>query len=176
MSTMQQQHENKSSPVPQSCLLTSCNRCFATPSSLAFLVPRPYFAVRSLTSKSCLPSLSVDTVGVNRFLPPPRSQLGVGRTPSPTPRAPSAVRTPSYKAQLGRQCIELKRTSCSIRFRVPLNLIGDFRNGTSVGVFWFCAKKSGAEEKSLTDGVDGMAGVEGGRRERKGFQSVPRPY
>ena len=38
------------------------------------------------------------------------------------------------------------------------------------------AKKSGAEEKSLTDGADGMAGVEEAEEEGKGFQSVPPPY
>ena len=40
------------------------------------------------------------------------------------------------------------------------------------------AKKSGAEEKSLTDGADGMAGVEEAEAEEegKGFQSVPPPY
>ena len=132
-----------SQPRTYHCFIHKIPKIVSSILEIRVLRPSPFWSLlllsgvrilqrlRSLTSKSRLRLLflspSMDTVGVNRFLPPVRSQLGVGPLPHPrgltsvrpSPKQAAKPRAAGRQEARGKQCIGLKRTSCSIRLRVP---------------------------------------------------------
>ena len=155
------------------------------PSSPFWSHLRPYFAVTAVIDFEIPPpplslSLSLCLYGYCRSKQIFTSSFPArSRTPSPPlgPTAKPRERGRQASKRQRKHCIGLKRTSCSIRFRVPWKVRrSPCTSRPLLGVALLGAKKSAAEEKSLTARWLAWMAWRGWRKGGKEGVLVPRPY